>query len=69
MNRFFISLLALAAVFFILKKSELYTNLVLDTEWNKTRNTPRPASNPFETCSPESFGDCPKRDLPNLSRQ
>jgi hypothetical protein len=68
MNKVVISLIALVIVFFILRESELYTNLVLDTEWKETRNKPLTTSDPFNTCSPESFGDCKKVKMPHLSR-
>ena len=68
MNKAVISLIALVIVFFILRESELYTNLVLDTEWKETRNRPLTTSDPFNTCSPESFGDCKKVKMPHLSR-
>ena len=58
MNKAVISFIALVIVFFILRESELYTNLVLDTEWKETRNRPLTTSDPFNKCSPESFGDC-----------
>ncbi|ADQ91188.1 hypothetical protein BpV2_021c [Bathycoccus sp. RCC1105 virus BpV2] len=68
MNKVVISFIALVIVFFILRESELYTNLVLDTEWKETRNRPLTTSDPFNTCSPESFGDCKKVKMPHLSR-
>lgn len=68
MNKVVISIIALVIVFFILRESELYTNLVLDTEWKETRNRPLTTSDPFNTCSPESFGDCKKVKMPHLSR-
>ena len=68
MNKVVISLIALVIVFFILREYELYTNLVLDTEWKETRNRPLTTSDPFNTCSPESFGDCKKVKMPHLSR-
>ena len=68
MNKVVISIIALIIVFFILRESELYTNLVLDTEWKETRNRPLTTSDPFNTCSPESFGDCKKVKMPHLSR-
>ena len=68
MNKVVISLIALVIVFFILRESELYTNLVLVTEWKETRNRPLTTSDPFNTCSPESFGDCKKVKMPHLSR-
>jgi hypothetical protein len=68
MNKVVISLIALLIVFFILRESELYTNLVLDTEWKETRNKPLTTSDPFNTCSPESFSECKKVKMPHLSR-
>jgi len=68
MNKVVISFIALVIVFFILRESELYTNLVLDTEWKETRNRPLTTSDPFNNCSPESFGDCKKVKMPHLSR-
>ena len=68
MNKVVISFIALVIVFFILRESELYTNLVLDTEWKETRNRPLTTSDPFNTCSPESFSDCKKVKMPHLSR-
>lgn len=68
MNKVVISIIALVIVFFILRESELYTNLILDTEWKETRNRPLTTSDPFNTCSPESFGDCKKVKMPHLSR-
>ena len=68
MNKVVISFIALVIVFFILRESELYTNLVLDTEWKETRNRPLTTSDPFNKCSPESFSDCKKVKMPHLSR-
>lgn len=68
MNKVTLSLIALLIVFFILRQTELYTNLVLDTEWKETRNRPLTTSDPFNTCSPESFPDCKKVKMPHLSR-
>ena len=68
MNKVVISFIALVIVFFILRESELYTNLVLDTEWKETRNRPLTTSDPFNTCSPESFSECKKVKMPHLSR-
>jgi hypothetical protein len=68
MNKAVISLIALVIVFFILREYELYTNLVLDTEWKETRNRPLTTSDPFNKCSPESFDDCKKVKMPHLSR-
>jgi hypothetical protein len=68
MNKVTLSLIALLIVFFILRQTELYTNLVLDTEWKETRNKPLTTSDPFNTCSPESFPDCKKVKMPHLSR-
>tara|TARA_B000000557_G_scaffold157187_1_gene127407 strand:+ start:1386 stop:1595 length:210 start_codon:yes stop_codon:yes gene_type:complete len=68
MNKAVLTLIALVVVYFILKESELYTNLVLDTEWKETRNKPTTTSDPFNKCSPESFADCKKVKMPHLSR-
>ncbi len=68
MNKVILSLIALLIVFFILRQTELYTNLVLDTEWKETRNKPLTTSDPFNTCSPESFPGCKKVKMPHLSR-
>jgi len=68
MNKVILSLIALLIVFFILRQTELYTNLVLDTEWKETRNKPLTTSDPFNTCSPESFPECKKVKMPHLSR-
>jgi|TARA_B110000014_G_C20041655_1_gene541442 hypothetical protein len=68
MNKSVLTIIALIAVYFILKESELYTNLVLDTEWKETRNKPITTSDPFNKCSPESFADCKKVKMPHLSR-
>jgi len=68
MNKVTLSLIALLIVFFILRQTELYTNLVLDTEWKETRNKPLTTSDPFNTCSPESFPECKKVKMPHLSR-
>tara|TARA_X000000368_G_scaffold34783_1_gene25470 strand:- start:2345 stop:2554 length:210 start_codon:yes stop_codon:yes gene_type:complete len=68
MNKAVLTLIALVVVYFILKESELYTNLVLDTEWKETRNKPITTSDPFNKCSPESFADCKKVKMPHLSR-
>ncbi len=68
MNKVILSLIALLIVFFILRQTELYTNLVLDTEWKETRNKPLTTSDPFNTCSPESFSECKKVKMPHLSR-
>ena len=67
MNKVILSLIALLIVFFILRQTELYTNLVLDTEWKETRNKPLTTSDPFNTCSPESFPGCKKVKMPHLS--
>ena len=68
MNKVILSLIALLIVFFILRQTELYTNLVLDTEWKETRNKPLTTSDPFNTCPPESFSECKKVKMPHLSR-
>ena len=68
MNKVTLSLIALLIVFFILRQTELYTNLVLDKEWKETGNKPLTTSDPFNTCSPESFPECKKVKMPHLSR-
>ena len=42
----------------------------LDTPWNVDRlsNDRKQTKDPFNVCSPESYGDCAKTDMPHLSR-
>ena len=60
--------IALILVYVILYRSDLYTNIVLDTAWRETRNKPVTTSDPFNMCSPESFSDCKKNKMELLSR-
>ena len=60
--------IALILVYVILYRSDLYTNIVLDTPWKETRNKPVTTSDPFNMCSPKSFSDCKKNKMELLSR-
>jgi len=70
MNRAITVLIALFIVYLFLRETELYTNLVLDSEWKETRNNSifRRTSDPFNECSPESFSECKKPGMEHLSR-
>jgi hypothetical protein len=61
--------IAFIIVYIILKETELYQNIVLDTPWVQTRNKPITTSDPFNMCSPESFSDCKKPEMEHLSRK
>ena len=69
MNQAIKILIALVIVYIILKETELYQNIVLDTPWVETRNKPLTTSDPFNTCSPESISDSKKPEMRNLSRK
>jgi len=69
MNQTVKILIALVIVYIILKETELYQNIVLDTPWVETRNKPITTSDPFNLCSPESFSDCKKPKMEHLSRK
>ena len=69
MNQAIKILIALVIVYIILKETELYQNIVLDTPWVETRNNPITTSDPFNLCSPESFSDCKKPEMRHLSRK
>ena len=69
MNQAIKILIALVIVYIILKETELYQNIVLDTPWVETLNKPLTTSDPFNTCSPESFSDCKKPEMRHLSRK
>jgi len=59
--------LAIVLIFLILNQTETYVpRTFLDEEWREVRNDPRRRADPFNTCSPESFGDCTKRAFPHL---
>ena len=69
MNRILKFAIALAIVFFLLKQNELYVpRSFLDDEWKAVRNKPTRKTDPFNTCSPESFDECAKVAFPHLSR-
>jgi hypothetical protein len=69
MNKIVTTLIALIVVYFILSKTEMYRGMyALDSEWKETRNNLKRTADPFNTCSPESFGDCKKVEMPHLSR-
>lgn len=67
-RRAILSLIALLAVYFILRQTELYVPRILDTDWNETRNDPERKGGPFNKCSPEAFDECAKVKFPHLSR-
>ena len=69
MNQAIKILIALVIVYIILKETELYQNIVLDTPWVETRKKPITTSDPFNLCSPESFSDCKKPEMRHLSRK
>ena len=60
--------LALLIVYLVLRQTELYIPRILDTDWLNTRNDPERKGDPFNKCSPESFGECAEVKFPNLSR-
>jgi len=69
MNRGIRFVIAMVIVFLILHKTEMYVpRSFLDEEWREVRNDPRRRADPFNTCSPESFGECSKRAFTHLSR-
>ncbi len=69
MNRLVTLAIAVIIVFFILRQGELYVpRSFLDEEWRPVQNDTRRKAGPFNTCSPESFGDCAKNTFTNLSR-
>lgn len=69
MNRPLKFAIAVAIVYFLLNTYELYVpRSFLDEEWKAVRNQPTRKADPFNTCSPESFGECAKVAFPLLSR-
>lgn len=69
MNRLTTLAIAVIIVFFILRQGELYVpRSFIDEEWRAVRNEPRRKADPFNTCSPESFGACTKTAFNHLSR-
>lgn len=61
------AILALLIVYFILRKTELYTSF-LDGDWVPTINDTERKGGPFNKCSPESIADCEKPEMRYLSR-
>ena len=61
------AILALLIVYFILRKTELYTSF-LDGDWVPIINDPQRKGEAFNKCSPESFADCEKPEMRYLSR-
>lgn len=56
-------------VCFILRQGETYVpRSFLDEEWRAVQTDSGRKADPFNTCSPESFGDCAKVAFPHLSR-
>lgn len=47
---------------------EKYQNIVLDTPNKDTKNPPIRTGGPFNICSPENIDECPKMEMPHLSR-
>lgn len=47
---------------------EKYQNIVLDTPNRDAKNKPIRTGGPFNTCSPENIDECPKMEMPHLSR-
>jgi|SaaInl6LU_22_DNA_1037377.scaffolds.fasta_scaffold04899_7 hypothetical protein len=73
MNTYITLAIALLIAYVLLRRFELYSlstsrTLFLDKNWNETLNKPKRVSDPFNTCSPESYGGCAKIAFPNLSR-
>ena len=69
MNRLATLAIAVIIVFFILRQGELYVpRSFVDEEWRAVQTDSRRKADPFNTCSPESFGSCTKTALSHLSR-
>lgn len=69
MNRLVRIAIAVIIVFIILRQGELYVpRSFLDDEWRAVQTDPKRKADPFNTCSPESFGACAKTAFPHLSR-
>lgn len=73
MNTYVALAVALLLAYALLRRFELYSlsssrTLFLDKNWRETRNKPTRVSDPFNTCSPESYSACAKIAFPNLSR-
>jgi hypothetical protein len=69
MNRLARIAIAVIIVFFILRQGELYVpRSFLDEEWRTVQTDPKRKADPFNTCSPESFGACAETAFPHLSR-
>lgn len=69
MNKLATLAIAVIIVFFILRQGELYVpRSFLDEEWRAVQTDPRRKADPFNTCSPESFGACAETAFPHLSR-
>jgi hypothetical protein len=66
--RIVLSVAALIIVYTLLRWTELYVPRTLDSDWKYTRNDATRKADPFNVCSPESFGDCAKTKFPHLSR-
>jgi hypothetical protein len=64
MNRVILVSIALIIVYFILSQSEMY---MAAQRYTRTDVGNRVAE-PFMTCSPESFDECKKAEMPHLSR-
>lgn len=69
MNRLARIAIAVVIVFFILRQGEMYVpRSFLDEEWRAVQNDPRRKAGPFNTCSPESYGECADNAFRHLSR-
>ena len=64
MNRVILVSIALIIVYFILSQYEMY---MAAQRYTRTDVGNR-VTEPFMTCSPESFDECKKAKMPNLSR-
>ena len=64
MNRVILVSIALIIVYLILSQSEMY---MAAQRYTRTDVGNRVAE-PFMTCSPESFDECKKAEMPHLSR-
>lgn len=62
------AVLALLIVYLILRQTELYVPRILDGDWVPTINDQGRKGNPFNKCSPESFGECERPEFKYLSR-
>ncbi len=62
--------LVLAINIYAEKYVMLNRNYTLDSHWNVRRlsNTRKQTKDPFNTCSPESYDECTKNNMPHLSR-